>query len=140
MFERVHHVAYTVESLEEYRTFFEEALQFPLVARREMPDAGYDADVYEVGETLIEVQEPRGHEEMERFLSEHGEGLNHVAYEVDDIEDAVEILESYGMEPQWEEPMVAPTFPDYALLDMDVETTKGIYLQLVEKLGESSDA
>lgn len=140
MFERVHHVAYTVEDLEAYRSFFGDTLDMPFVAHREMPEAGYDAAVFRIGETMIEVQEPRGLEEMETFLEKRGEGLNHVAYEVADMEEAVARLEFLGMTPEWDEPIVAPTFPDYLLLDMDVETTSGIYLQLVAEREGSDNA
>lgn len=140
MFERIHHVAYTVEDIEAYRTFFGTELEMPFVAYREMPDAGYNAAVYRIGETLIEVQEPTGHDEMEAFLDANGNGLNHVAYEVEDMETAVAALEERGMEPAWDEPIVAPTFPDYALLDMATDTTSGIYLQLVQELEVGDDA
>lgn len=133
MFENVHHVAYTVDDLDRYEELFGETLIMESVAIREMPDAGYKATVYRVGETYIEVQEPIDHEEMEAFLAERGNGLNHVAYEVDDIEEAVAECEDRGIEAAWDEPIVAPTFPDCQLIDMDAETADGIYLQLVEE-------
>ncbi|WP_129113920.1 VOC family protein [Halegenticoccus tardaugens] len=134
VFERIHHVAYTVDDIDGYRPFFEEILGMTFVDYREMPDAGYDAAVYRVGETYIEVQEPQGHPEIEAFHEEHGNGLNHVAYEVNDLDQAVETLAQHGLEPEWDEAILAPTFPGCELLDMDVEMSKGIYLQLVEEL------
>jgi len=137
MFDRVHHVAYTVRDLEEYREFFGETLEMTEEAVREMPEAGYNAAVFRVGETLIEVQEPTDNEGMEAFLDEHGNGLNHVAYEVPDMDAAVETLGEKGIVPDSEwgeggEPIEAPTFPGCLLLDMDEESADGIYLQLVE--------
>lgn len=133
MFDRVHHVAYTVDDLGRYEELFGEVLMMESVATREMPDAGYKAAVYRVGETYIEVQRPMGHEEMEAFLAERGNGLNHVAYEVDDLDEALAECEERGIEAAWDEPIVAPTFPDCRLIDMDAETADGIYLQLVEE-------
>ncbi|WP_101296162.1 VOC family protein [Halegenticoccus soli] len=134
IFERIHHVAYTVGDIDDYRPFFENVLGMTLVDYREMPEAGYDAAVYQVGETYIEVQEPQGHPEIEAFHEEHGNGLNHVAYEVNDLDVAVENFADQGIEPEWDEAILAPTFPGCKLLDMDVETSEGIYLQLVEEL------
>lgn len=133
MFDRVHHVAYTVADVEAYRPLFGDVFDLERVDEREMPDAGYRADVYRTGETYVEVQEPIDHEEMEAFLDEHGSGLNHVAYEVEDVDEAVETLEARGVERDWDEPIVAPTFPSAELIDMDPETSEGIYLQLVEE-------
>ncbi|RBI60323.1 hypothetical protein DMJ13_18510 [halophilic archaeon] len=136
MFDKVHHIAYTVDNLDAYKTLFGDTLSMGAVTTREMPDAGYKAAVYRVGETYIEVQEPIDHEEMETFLAEQGNGLNHVAYEVDDIDEAVATCERRGIEAAWDEPIVAPTFPDCRLIDMETETTDGIYLQLVEEMTE----
>lgn len=146
MFEQVHHVAYTVDDLDSYQTFFGDVLEMEQVDYREMPEDGYKAAVYDVGGVYIEVQEPLDSEEMEglgkdineemdEFLEEQGSGLNHVAYEVEDIDDALETLEEEkGIEREWDEPVVAPTFPDCKLIDMDSETSQGIYLQLVEEM------
>lgn len=136
MFERVHHVAYTVRDLAEYREFFGEVLEMEEEAVREMPEAGYKAAVFRVGETLIEVQEPTDNAGMEAFLDEHGNGLNHVAYEVPDMDVAIDQLGEKGIvpDPDWHggEPIEAPTFPGCLLLDMDEDSSSDIYLQLVE--------
>lgn len=50
------------------------------------------------------------------------------------MDDALEELGERGIEPEWDEAIVAPTFPDCKLLDMDSDTSEGIYLQLVEGL------
>jgi methylmalonyl-CoA/ethylmalonyl-CoA epimerase len=136
MFDKIHHVAYTVNDLGRYETLFGETLMMEMVATREMPDAGYKATVYRVGETYIEVQEPMDHEEMEAFLAEWGNGLNHVAYEVDNLDEAIAQCEERGIEIAWDKPIVAPTFPDCRLIDMDAETADGIYLQLVEEMND----
>ncbi len=146
MFDQVHHVAYTVDDLDSYETFFGDVLEMEQVDYREMPDDGYKAAVYDVGGVYIEVQEPLSpeetggqstdiYEEMMTFLEEQGSGLNHVAYEVDDIDEALETLEEEkGIDREWDEPIVAPTFPDCKLIDMDADTSRGIYLQLVEEM------
>lgn len=140
MFKKVHHIAYTVDDLDSYQEFFGDVLEMEKIDYREMPEDGYKAAVYEVGEVYIEVQEPIGEEteikaEMEEFLEEQGNGLNHVAYEVEDIDESVERMESEkGIEREWDEPMIAPTFPDCELIDMDSDTSRDIYLQLVEEM------
>jgi len=140
MFEQVHHVAYTVDDLDSYQPFFGDVLEMEKVDYREMPDDGYKAAVYDVGGIYIEIQEPMGENtdikaEMVEFLEEQGSGLNHVAYEVDDIAAAVERLETEkGIERDWDEPIVAPTFPNCKLIDMEPDTSRGIYLQLVEEM------
>lgn len=145
MFEKVHHVAYTVDDIDSYQPFFGDVLEMEKVDYREMPEDGYKAAVFQVGETYIEVQEPMGLDdpesatelalEMQEFLEEQGNGLNHVAYEVEDMDEVLEKLEEEkGIERDWDEPIVAPTFPDCKLLDMDIETSRGIFLQIVDEM------
>ena len=135
MLDKVHHIAYTVDDIDAYRSFFADTLEMEEVDYRVMPEDEYKAAVYDIGGVYIEVQEPLGHEEMEKFLDEQGNGLNHVAYEVDDIESSLETLENdKGIIRDWDEPVIAPTFPDCKLIDMDEQTSEGIYLQLVEEM------
>lgn len=132
MFERVHHVAYTVDDLDSYMDFFGDVLEMEQVDYQET-DAGYKCAVYKVGQTYIEVQEPTGSESMEEWLEEHGNGLNHVSYGVSDLDATLEKLREKGIESVDDEPSLAPTFPSQRIINMDEDTSRGIYLQITEE-------
>jgi methylmalonyl-CoA/ethylmalonyl-CoA epimerase len=93
----VHHVALAVEDLDEaletYRRFFGAEVE---VADR-MEEQGVDAVYLRVGEGRVELVSPLGPDTpVGRFLEKRGPGMHHVAFEVDDVEDAVEELARRG--------------------------------------------
>ncbi|MDR5683791.1 MAG: VOC family protein [Armatimonadota bacterium] len=51
-----------------------------------------------VAGTLVELIQPLADDFNRRWLDEHGEGIQHVALQVDDIEDAMRWLRARGVE------------------------------------------
>jgi methylmalonyl-CoA/ethylmalonyl-CoA epimerase len=93
----VHHVALAVEDLDEaletYQRFFGAEVE---VADR-MEEQGVDAVYLRVGDGRVELVSPLGPDTpVGRFLEKRGPGMHHVAFEVDDVADAVEELERRG--------------------------------------------
>jgi methylmalonyl-CoA epimerase len=93
----VHHVALAVEdldaALETYRRFFGAEVE---VADR-MEEQGVDAVYLRVGEGRVELVSPLGPDTpVGRFLEKRGPGMHHVAFEVDDVQGAVEELARRG--------------------------------------------
>ena len=93
----VHHVALAVEDLDEaletYQRFFGAEVE---VADR-MEEQGVDAVYLRVGDGRVELVSPLGPDTpVGRFLEKRGPGMHHVAFEVDDVVDAVEELERRG--------------------------------------------
>lgn len=93
----VHHVALAVEDLDEavdvYRRLFDAEVE--LEAR--MEEQGVDAVYLRVGDGRVELVTPLGPDTpVGRFLAKRGPGMHHVAFEVDDIDDAVVELARRG--------------------------------------------
>lgn len=142
-FERVHHVAYTVDDLDKYVEMFEELLGKETSNVLTLEDADYKVAVFDLEGILIEVQQPLDDPdpsspgaEMKAFLDRRGSGLNHVAYEVEDLEMAAEEFEKLGIETDEEGPEIAPSFPEFRIVDLKEGTTGDIYFQLVDSKGE----
>jgi methylmalonyl-CoA/ethylmalonyl-CoA epimerase len=63
--------------------------------------------MFRVGESMIELVQPtRPDSPVGRFLLRRGEGVHHVAYQVDDLEAALRELKKNGVELIDEEPKV----------------------------------
>lgn len=93
----VHHVALAVEDLDEaletYRRLFDAEVE---VADR-MEEQGVDAVYLRVGDGRVELVSPLGPDTpVGRFLEKRGPGMHHVAFEVEDVQDAVAELEQRG--------------------------------------------
>ena len=64
----------------------------------EMADQGVRACLIEVGQTRIELLQPLSPESaVGRFIERHGEGLHHLALNVDDIAGKLKILSANGL-------------------------------------------
>ena len=98
MFARVDHIGVAVEDLDAAIALHEEAYGMA-VAHREVVEAqGVEAVLLDVGENHVELLRPLdGETPVGRFLSKRGPGLHHVAYQVSDVQAALDTLRERGL-------------------------------------------
>ena len=85
--------------------FFGDVFQTPPAAVEELADQGVRATLIQVGETRLELLEPLSPESaVGRFIERRGEGLHHLALNVDDIEGKLAILAGRGIQLVDEKP------------------------------------
>lgn len=99
-FRRIDHLAIAVKHLEEAVTFYVGTLGMTLVERRETSGkhSGMLSAVLDAGAFKIVLIEGIGEQsQVSRFIQNFGQGVQHVAFEVDDIESAAESLEKSGL-------------------------------------------
>jgi methylmalonyl-CoA/ethylmalonyl-CoA epimerase len=98
MFARVDHIGIAVEDLDAAIALHEEAYGMA-VAHREVVEAqGVEAVLLDVGENHVELLRPLdGETPVGRFLSKRGPGLHHVAYQVSDVQAALDTLRDRGL-------------------------------------------
>jgi methylmalonyl-CoA/ethylmalonyl-CoA epimerase len=84
------------------------------------------------GETRVELLEPLGSDStIAKFLESHGEGINHFAVEVKDIEDALAELKRKGVMLIDDKPKSGAEGKKIAFVHP--KSTKGVLLELVMK-------
>ena len=99
MLNRVDHVGIAVSDLEAAIELYEGTLGMPLVHRETIADQGVEAVLLDVGESHVELLAPLGPETaVGRFVAKRGDGLHHLAYAVDDIDEALASLAEAGIE------------------------------------------
>ena len=100
MIKKVHHVAIAVKDLKESMELFERVLGLKPAAIENAPCQKVNEAVYKVGEGMeIDLMEPTGPDSaVARFLEKRGEGLHHIAFEVDDIDTELKAMEGRGVE------------------------------------------
>lgn len=97
MLKKIYHLGIAVRSLKETVPFYRDTLGLELSGVEEVPEYGVKVAFLEIGESKVELLEPIGDGMIARFLKEHGPGIHHVAYEVDDLAAAIRHLESTGV-------------------------------------------
>ena len=107
MLNRIYHLGYAVEDIEAASRFYRENFGAEPGEPEEVEEQGIVATMFEVGESSIELMQPtRPDSPIGKFLAKRGEGLHHVAFEVDDLQMALLELKGNGVELIDEEPRV----------------------------------
>jgi methylmalonyl-CoA/ethylmalonyl-CoA epimerase len=93
----IHHVGIAVENLDDAIAGYEELYNVTPVSREIVADQGVSEAMIAIGGSHIQLLEPLTPESpVGRFLSRNGEGLHHIAFAVNDIEDALTHLKEAG--------------------------------------------
>ena len=105
MLEKIDHIGVAVKCLDEatafYKTMGIEPYHFEEVESQKVRVA-----FIKIGESNIELLEPTSDESpIAKYIEKKGEGIHHIAYRVDDIYKALEMLKADGIKLINEEPM-----------------------------------
>jgi len=104
---RLHHVAYVVNDLDAALPVFTERYGLEVAIRELMPEQGVEALMLGAGEGAVELIAPVDPEcGVARYLEKRGEGLHHIALEVEDLPAALDELRADGVELIDQEPRV----------------------------------
>jgi methylmalonyl-CoA epimerase len=105
MLNRIYHLGYAVEDIEAASRFYSENFGAEPTEPEVVEEQGIVATTFRVGESMIELVQPtRPDSPVGRFLEKRGEGVHHVAYEVEDLEAALRELKRSGVDLVDEEP------------------------------------
>lgn len=94
---RLDHVALVVRDTEEALCFYRDRLGLRVASSEEIQVPHVRLTHLDAGNAYIQLVEPLQSESaLETWLDEHGEGLHHVCFAVDDVEAAVSDLSDMG--------------------------------------------
>lgn len=127
---KIDHVAIAVPDIDAALAKYKEALGLSLGEREVVASQKTEAALLPVGETSIELIEPKGNEGLARFLEKKGPGLHHIAVEVEGIEGALGFLKSIGVPLIDETPRIGARGHKVAFLHP--KATGGVLVELVE--------
>jgi methylmalonyl-CoA epimerase len=133
MFVGVDHVGVAVKNLDEAISVYRDVLGFRLEGVHVLTERKVRAAFFSTGgETNIELLEPIGSDSpVAKFLESRGEGIQHVAVRVDDIERALDELKSKGVMLVDETPHLGADGARIAFVHP--KSTRGVLLELVMK-------
>jgi len=99
MFKKVDQVAIAVPSLEGIRNELESVWGFELSETETIDKQGVSLCFVKVGETRLEFMEPSAEgTPVGQFLRKRGPGIQHIAFEVDDLQKTIDELKLKGVE------------------------------------------
>jgi methylmalonyl-CoA/ethylmalonyl-CoA epimerase len=87
---KINHIAIAVRSLEEHIPFYRDVLNLEHRGTEVVEDQKVRLAVFAVGEVQIELLEPTEPDSpISAFIEKRGEGMHHISYQVDDIENQI---------------------------------------------------
>lgn len=95
---RVEHIGIAVSSLANADALFSKLLGIAPYKLETVAGEGVNTSFYQNGETKIELLEAtRPESAIAKFIEKKGEGIHHIAFEVDDLEAEMKRLEGEGI-------------------------------------------
>ena len=94
----VNHIGIAVRSIDAQRPFYEGTLGALFEGVEDVPDQKVRVGFFRVGDVRLELLEPTEPDStVATFLEKRGEGLHHLAFTVDGIEDRIAELKQSGV-------------------------------------------
>ena len=105
MLNRIYHLGYAVRDIEAASRFYEDNFGAVPGEPEFVEEQGIVATMFSVGDSTIELVQPtRPDSPVGKFLAKRGEGVHHVAFEVEDLRETLAELRRNGVELIDEEP------------------------------------
>jgi methylmalonyl-CoA/ethylmalonyl-CoA epimerase len=97
MLQKIDHIGFAVYSLDKARKFYEKVLGLSCERIEEVPSQKVRTAFFSIGETHIELLEPTDPSSpVAKFLEKKGEGIHHIGYLSDNLEDQLQQAEENG--------------------------------------------
>ena len=94
----IEHIGIAVKSLNDAIPFYEEKLGLSCYAIEEVSDQKVKTAFFKVGQTKLELLEPTSPDSpIAKFIEKRGEGIHHIAFAVDNIDEKLEQLANNGV-------------------------------------------
>ncbi len=128
----IDHIGIAVSSLQEALSFWETSLGIEPHGIEDVAERKVRTAFLSVGDTEIELLEPTSADSsIAKFIEKRGEGLNHIAIRVDDIEAALAELKAKGIQLIDETPRNGAGGSRIAFVHP--KSTHGVLLELCER-------
>lgn len=131
---RIAHLGVAVHDLDSALNFFTHALPLDVTHTEEYQ--GMRIKFIPVGDSSIELlHDVSGSSAIKKFLEKNGDGIHHIAFEVDDINEAVEELKAKGVKLIDETPR--PGAHGMTIAFMHPKATHGILMELCQPMSDT---
>lgn len=94
---RIEHIGIAVRDLEAAERIFEDILGEPAFKRESVPSESVNVSFFQTGESKVELLESTDAAgPIAKHIEKRGEGLHHLAFAVDDLQDEIDHLKTLG--------------------------------------------
>ena len=94
---KLEHIGIAVKDIEASNQLFKDIFNAPHYKVEEVESEGVKTSFFQVGESKVELLEAtKPDSAIAKFIEKRGEGIHHLAFEVEDIDSEIERLSSLG--------------------------------------------
>ncbi len=96
---KIEHIGIAVKDLEAANEIYRKLLKTESYKTEKVESEGVDTSFFKVGESKIELLSATNENSaIAKFIAKRGEGIHHIAFEVDDIEAEMQRLQEEGFQ------------------------------------------
>ena len=129
---KIDHLGIAVNSIEEGRRFWSDVLGLPFEGSETVEAQKVTTAFFPVGESEVELLESTAADgPVAKYIEKRGQGIQHVAFRVADIDEALEELKSKGVQLIDQTPRVGAGGARIAFLHP--KATNGVLVELCER-------
>jgi len=129
---KLEHIGIAVKNLEESNALFAKLLGKPHYKVEEVESEGVRTSFFEVGGIKIELLEAtRPDSPIARFIEKRGEGIHHLAFDADPIEENMKALSDQGFTLLSDKPKTGADNKEIVFLHP--KTTQGVLVELCQE-------
>lgn len=134
----IDHVAVAVENIDHALEKWRQVFNIEGQNREVVASQKTEVVLLPVGESSVELIEPKGNDGLAKFLEKRGPGLHHIAVEVEGIEAALALLESLNVPLIDKTPRIGARGHKVAFVHP--RATGGVLVELVEPAHETQSS
>jgi len=135
MIKKIEHIGIAVKNLNHSNDLFKRLFGKAHYKVEPVESEGVSTSFFMLGETKIELLEATNENSaIAKFIEKKGEGIHHIAYEVDDIYKEMERLRSEGFEVLNKEPKNGAD--NKLIFFLHPKTTNGVLVELCQERNE----
>ena len=132
MIKKIDHIGIAVKDLNETTRFYRENLGLEIEGIEEIKEQKVKVAIIPVGESRIELLQSTNLDgPIAKFIEKRGEGIHHIALEVERIEETLQKLKKKGVQLVDQKPRIGANRMKIAFLHP--RSTKGVLIELCEK-------
>ena len=131
--EKIEHIGIAVKSLEDSNKLFAKLFGKPHYKVEAVESEGVSTSFFEVGPNKIELLEAtKPDSPIAKFIEKKGEGIHHIAFAVNDIENEIKRLKEEGFTVLNETPKKGAD--NKMIVFLHPKTTNGVLVELCEDI------
>jgi methylmalonyl-CoA/ethylmalonyl-CoA epimerase len=132
MTKRISHLGIAVKDLASSEALFKKLLGDGHVHHEEVEDQGVSIASFKIGESIIELTaSTRADSAIAKFIEKRGEGIHHLALEVDDVASELARLKADGIQLIDDSPKLGAH--DMLIAFLHPKSTNGVLVELCQK-------